>query len=256
MKMLPRRPLSIIGALLLLAPVQARADFYSNWSFSWNFSPDPPNAAGFVPADAGVATGGTATGGAQFAASSGASGASTIPVAIVSTTSAATTTPDSFQGTPFTFGVRITDNATNASGTLTFDGALKGSLTSTSSTAVGTFSPDPGGPASLVLSGRTYKVSVNPELALPAPGGAPALLGASVSVGPAAVPSIVIPPLVPPIVPPTTIPPVLSVPEPSAFGLASVAIAALGLAGWRHRQRGLTRNARRPSLFIVEGLRA
>ena len=184
-----------------------------------------------------MAPGGSATGGAQFAAASGASGASSIPVATVSTTSSATTIPDSFQGTPFAFGVRITDNATNASGTLTFDGALNGSLTATSSSAVAAFSPDPGGPASLALSGHTYRVSVNPELARPAPGAPPKLLGASISVGPAAVPALVIPPLVPPIVPPT-IPPVLSVPEPPAVALAGVAVAALGLAGWRHRQRG------------------
>ena len=102
-----------------------------------------------------MAPGGSATGGAQFAAASGATGAGSIPVATMSTTSSATATPDSFQGTPFTFGVRITDNATNASGTLTFDGALKGDLTSTSSSALAAFSPDPGSPASLVLSGHT-----------------------------------------------------------------------------------------------------
>jgi hypothetical protein len=239
MKMLPRRPLSIIGALLLFAPAPVRADLYTNWSFSWDFNPVPPNAAGFVPADTGAATQGTATGGAQFAAKTGTAGGSTIPVASVSTTSSATTTPDSFQGTPVSFGVTITDNATNASGTLTFDGAVKGNLTATSSSAVATFSPDPGGPASLVLSGHTYKVSVNPELALPAPGAPPALLGASVSVGPATVPPVVIPPVV---IPPAGTgggpvgPPVQSVPEPSAFALAGVA-AALGLAGWLHRRR-------------------
>jgi hypothetical protein len=87
-------------------------------------------------------------------------------------------------------------------------------------------------------------VSVNPELALPAPGGAPALLGASVSVSPAAVPPGVIPPLVRPIVTPKVVgggpvgPPVLSAPEPPAFALAGVAVAALALAGWRHRRRG------------------
>jgi hypothetical protein len=129
--------------------------------------------------------------------------------------------------------VTITDNATHASGTLTFEVALKGNLTATSSSAVAAFSPDPGGPASLVLGGHTYQVSVNPGLALPAPGAPPALLGASVSVGPAAVPPVVIPAVVGggPVGPV-----VQSVPEPPAFALAGVAAAALGLAGWRHRR--------------------
>ncbi|HZY84719.1 MAG TPA: PEP-CTERM sorting domain-containing protein [Gemmataceae bacterium] len=211
----------LVCALLLLTPGASRADFYSNWSFSWNFNPVPPNAAGFIPADAGVAPGGSATGGAQFAATSGASGGPVIPVATVSTTSAATTTPDSFQGTPFAFGVTITDNASNASGTLTFDGALHGGLTATSSSAVATFSLDPASPSSLVLSGHTYQVAVDPSLALGAPNQLPKLLNATVAVdasntgGGGGTP-----------------PPVQTVPEPSSFALAGIA-AAFALAGRR-----------------------
>jgi hypothetical protein len=243
MKLQSGRSLPWVAALLLLAPAAARADFYSNWSFSWSFNPIPPNGAGFVPADAGMAPGGTATGGAQFAATSGTAGAGTIPVATVSTTSAATTTPDSFQGTAFTFGVTITDNATNASGTLTFDGVLNGQLTGTSSSAVATFSLDPSSPSSLTLSGHTYQAQVDPSLALGAPNQLPRLLNATVTVGPAAPPP-------PPPPPPSGGgdgggngggsggPQVASVPEPSASALAGVAVASLGLARWRRRQRG------------------
>jgi hypothetical protein len=254
MKWLSCRPLAWTAALLLLAPAASRADFNTNWSFSWNFNPIPPNAAGFIPADTGAATQGTATGGAQFAAASGTTGASTIPVATVTTTSSATTLPDSFQGTAFSFGLTITDNATNASGTLTFDGALHGNLSSTSSSAFATFSLDPSSPSSLVLNGHTYQVSINGELGqgsgLPAPNAGTKLLDATVTIdaGP---------------------PPnpggggsgggnggggtgggggpgggngspggVQSAPEPSAFALAGIALAALGLAGWWQRQRG------------------
>jgi len=229
MNSLSGRSLTWAAALLLLVPAAARADFYSNWSFSWNFNAIPPNAAGFVPADSGAAPSGTATGGAQFAAQSGATGSSTIPVALVSTTSSATTTPDSFQGTAFSFGVTITDNANNASGTLTFDGVLNGKLTTTSSTAFATFALDPNSPASLTLNGHTYTVMINGELGqgsgLPAPGGQK-LLDATVNVNPAGGPP----------------PPVQSVPEPSAFALAGVAVAALGLAGW-WRRRGVAPQA-------------
>ena len=38
-----------LAALLLLAPAAARADFYSNWSFTWSFNPVPPNAPGLPP---------------------------------------------------------------------------------------------------------------------------------------------------------------------------------------------------------------
>jgi hypothetical protein len=224
----------------LLAPGASRADFYSNWSFSWSFNPIPPNAAGFVPADAGVAAGGQATGGAQFAATSGSTGASTIPVATVSTASAATTVPDSFQGTQFSFGVTITDNATNASGTLTFDGVLNGQLTATSSSAVAAFSPDPSSPSSLSLSGHTYQVAVDPSLALGAPNQPPKLLNATVTVDAGTPPP-------PPPPPPSNGgggsggngggggPPVQSVPEPSGLALAGIAAAALALA---RRRRG------------------
>jgi hypothetical protein len=254
MKWLSGRSLVWTGALLLLAPGASRADFFSNWSFAWNFTPISPNPAGFVPADTGVATQGTATGGATFAAQSGTSGGSTIPIATVTTTSSATTTPDSFQGTPFTFGVKITDNASNASGTLTFDGVLHGNLTSTSSSAFATFSLDPSSSSSLVLNGHTYQVAINGELGqgsfLPAPNAGTKLLDATVTIDPG-----------------TTTgggggngggggggvgnggggnsggggpvgPPVHSAPEPSAFALAGIAIAALGLAGWWRWQRG------------------
>src|SRR5205085_6419824 len=141
-----------------------RADFYSNWSFSWNV--DPISA----PANAG-GPGGVPTGSAAFAATSGANGDTTIPVAFVSTTSTTTTNPDSFSNVPVTLGLTITDNATNASGTLTFAGLLNGQLTPTTSTVVGTFSLDPSSPTSLTLSGHTYQVTVDSSLALPAPGG-------------------------------------------------------------------------------------
>jgi hypothetical protein len=221
MKRLSGRSAAWVAALLLLAPGAARADFYSNWSFTWSFNPVPPNAPGFVPADSGVAPGGSATGGAQFAATSGSTGDSTIPVATVSTTSAATTTPDSFQGTPFTFGVTITDNASNASGTLTFDGVLHDGLTATSSSAVATFSLDPGSPTSLFLSGHTYQVTLDPSLALGAPNQLPRLLNATVAVDASNTGGGGGPP-----------PPVQTVPEPSSLALAGIA-AAFALAGRR-----------------------
>jgi hypothetical protein len=228
MKLLSGRALACVAALLLLAPGATRADFYSNWSFSWNFNPVGTNGIpGAIPATTG-------TGSALFAGQSGTNGDSTIPVATVQTNSSAggTVPADSFHNAAFAFGVTITDNATNASGTLTFDGVLNGQLTGTSSNVVGTFSLDPSSPSSLSLSGRTYQVTVDPSLALGAPNQLPKLLNATVTVDPGT------PPPPPPGGGGGGGPPVQSVPEPSAFALAGVAVAALGLAGLRHRRRG------------------
>src|SRR5579872_239342 len=105
MKLLSGRSLAWTGALLLLLSAgPARADFYSNWSFSWAFDPVNNNAAGLVPANS---TG--ATGGATFAAQTGTTGGSTIPVAIVTTTSSAPAgTPDTFTNVAYNFTVTVT----------------------------------------------------------------------------------------------------------------------------------------------------
>jgi PEP-CTERM motif len=183
MKRLSGRSLACRRRAAAACPGATRADFYSNWSFSWNFNPVGTALPGFVPANSPAATGG-----AQFAAQSGTNGDGTIPVATVTTTSSAggTVPPDSFKKVPFTFGVTITDNATKATGTLTFDGVVNGNrLTRTSSDVSAHFSLDPGSPTSLALSGHTYRVKVRPDLALPAPKALPKLLDAAVTVGPA-----------------------------------------------------------------------
>ncbi len=228
MKWLLRRPLLWVGALLLLPPGASRADFYTNWSFAWHFNPVGTNGVpGAVPATTG-------TGSALFAAESDKSGGASVPVALVSTSSSATTVPDTFQHAPFTFAVKIIDNATHASGTLTFDGHLNGALTATKSAVVGTFSADPGSPSSLSLGGHTFRVSIAPQMLLPAPGALPKLLNATVLVD-AAVPP---PPTPSPTPQPhpnsggggVVIPPFQSAPEPSSFALAGIAAAVFGLA--------------------------
>lgn len=220
MKLLSGRSLTWVAALLLLAPGAARADFYSNWSFSWSFNPVGMNLPGFVPANSTAATGG-----AQFLPQSGTNGDTTIPVATVQTNSSAggTVPPDSFNNVAFTFGLTITDNANpSATGTLTFDGVLNGQLTGTTSNVTGAFSLDPSSPTSLSFGGHTYKVTVDPSLALPAPNQLPKLFNASVTIDA------------------TSSggggggPPVQSVPEPSAFALA---VAAIALSLTRRRRR-------------------
>jgi hypothetical protein len=219
MQSLSGRSLVWIGALLLLAPGAVRADFYTNWSYSWSFDPIGKNAPGHVPATSG-------TGAALFAAQSGNSGAPTIPVALVSTTSSATTTPDSFQNAIFTFNLTITDNATHASGTFSIAGSLTGDLGDHTSGVVATFDIYPRPASDMPIGDYGYFVYLPDRfMTLPAPGEAPKLLNATVLVEPND-PSAG-----------GSGPPLQNAPEPSGFALAGVAAITFALARRRPAQQ-------------------
>jgi hypothetical protein len=104
-----------------------------------------------------------------------------LPLAVVrSTSSASTTHPDHFN-TPFAITLKIKDATSGITGRFTFKGIITGTLTSKTSTLTLTIQT----PLTerLKIGARTYTVTLKTRsLHVPAPGGLPALLGATVQV--------------------------------------------------------------------------
>jgi hypothetical protein len=189
-------------AWLLFAGTQARADFV-NWSYSWSRSPS------VITAD------GTGTGKVFLTPVSG-SAQDTSDIGAVNITTSSTASagnPDTFTNKAYSLTIKLTDDASHATGSLTFTGLLNGSISATSSNLMTTFLAPLS--QSLTLGQNLYTVSLN------VPAGSSATLGgigAHVVVEPAKV---------------------SSTPEPSGLVLAGLAVPCLGLGlCWqRYRRR-------------------
>lgn len=216
-------PLSIVLVGGLLSGSAARAD-YMNWSYRWSVGPAPVLASG--------------TGTVSQALGQPGKGASRILAAAVTTSSdAMARDPDRYNAS-FRLTLHLMDRATHQSGSLTFSGLIRGTLTAGSAHLTETFRT----PIDYLRLGRhIYEVQLPRYLALMAPG------------------SLVVPtfyaavhvwnvPAPPPWVPPHRMaaaavmmasieadPPVpAATPEPSALALGGLGVVLLGWAAlWR-----------------------
>lgn len=217
MKRLSARPAALVGALLLLGAGPVRADFV-DWSYSWSLG------QGQGP----TFTSGNSTVSLALAANASTGGA-VIPAGNFTTNSAAGSQDLFHAGFDVTLG--ITDNPSHAAHNFVWHGTITGGLSTTSSSLVNAF----GSPLTqtFTLGGHAYRVTIDPSSSnINAPGGAPTLIDALVSVsnatggggggngggnggggGP------------------------LKTPEPSTWVLAGSALVLFGLAGWRRAGR-------------------
>ena len=196
-------------ALLLLTNSSARADLLS-WGYNWTPS------ASQVSANAG----GSGYISLTDTPSMAASGASNTVVTNLHTFSTASaTSPDTFNNANVSFTLQLKDLASGATGSLTFSGAFTGTITADSSNVQLTFtSPTT---ESLSLGGNTYTVTMGTYTPPGPPGASNAgSLNAFVSVAPAGGTGTI-----------------SSVPEPSTFVLAGLALPWVGLSGWRRRRK-------------------
>jgi hypothetical protein len=214
------RHLPALLVLMIATAGQVRAD-YLNWTYS---------------ADANVKTVSVNTpsnGGAtvSFAAYNAPQpGGTNVPIeGYVTTTSS--TTPISFNNSPFDLALKITDSATHDSGTLNFTGSLSGSMTATTSSVVASFAPVSS--RSLILDGHTYTVSI-PSVTLAPPTSAQKDIMASISVMNASPPPGGGGGTPPPPPPP---PPTSSTPEPTSLVLSILGMSCYGTVRWWKYQR-------------------
>jgi hypothetical protein len=168
------RLLLMLTALVVLSTGQARAEMI-DFGYSWSVMPSSVIAGGTGTVTLAAAPAGTTQ------ATLSALTPALIPGATVTTSSAATTTPDQFN-TPFSMQLHLTDAASGDSTNLTFAGSLKGSLTATTSTLTSTFQ----NPVTQIVTvgQNVYTVTIDPALLnLPRPGSTtPAAIDARVSV--------------------------------------------------------------------------
>jgi hypothetical protein len=145
-----RLPFALAVGLLYVGA--ARAD-YMDWSYQWSIRPSPVLASG--------------TGSVAQALGPSGHGAHRILAAAVTTTSSATlTTPDRFNSN-FELTLHLTDLATHQTGSLTFSGNIKGTLTYNSAHLTETFhSPI----EHLRLGNHMYWVELPSHLRLMRPG--------------------------------------------------------------------------------------
>jgi hypothetical protein len=210
-------------ALLLCGEGLARADFFSDWSYHWSVNPGPS-----------ISNGPTGTGIVTLAVTPDGPGSGLVPNSNMVTLPAASLTTnssagagvpaDNFNNVPYGLTLTLKDNPSGQTGSVTFNAVLNGSLTATSSQLTSTFT----NPLmqNLNLNGHNFDITIDPtQVNLPAPTGtSPALLDTFVTVSDSSGP--------------TGGPPVQSVPEPSTFVLAGLAIALSGLAiGWKSHRR-------------------
>jgi hypothetical protein len=192
-----------LAALLAVGVPGVRAEFTS-WSYSWNL---PAGVGPTFSSDSGFTN-------VALALTPGTKpGASSIPVG---TFSGNTTASQEGFDASYPLGLKITDNTTGDSGTLTFHGLLTGSLAGGLSNS---FS-DPN--QTLTLDGHDYHVSIDPTTDIPGPHQPAAPLNARVTVadvqGTGGQPG-----------------PVQQVPEPTALALAGLGLCLTVSAARRPR---------------------
>jgi hypothetical protein len=209
-------PVALGGAawiLLCLGVADARAELIQ-WSYSWSRSPaqvqaDSPGSGYISLTDAGMKS----AAGNSFLVAANLQAHSTAP----------DSNPDVFTNKTYTLSLSLGDQASGASGTLTFTGEFNGTLTADSSNITNTFLGST--TQTLVLGDHLYTVTMG-SFTGPGPTGA----ANSGSIAARAEVSV------------STI---MDLPEPSSMVLALVGAAGgLGLTGIRRRTR--TRGRKRP----------
>jgi hypothetical protein len=168
--------LLLLMALVFLSESQVRADMV-NYSYEWSVVPS--SIPGLPGSTGSVSVTPNQPGNAQSTV--GASTPTLIPGATVTTNSAAISPPDAFLAN-YSMTVKLTDSATNTSGSLSWSGTIAGTLTQSTSQLVSVFH----NPLTqhLTLGTHVFTVTIDPVLVhLPVPGAsAPALIDALVTV--------------------------------------------------------------------------
>jgi hypothetical protein len=199
----------------------ARAEFL-DWSYNWGIGPRPVLASG--------------TGTVAFAMYRGGMGAPVLPVAAVTTSSAAPPQrPDQFASS-FKLTLHLKDIPSGRSGDLVFRGTITGTLTSTSSNLVERFAA---ATEQITLGRHTYDVTLYPSHFMLFRPGNPYVpkIDALVRVHDARIP--VMHPLAEAVVRDASVldAAVLAAPEPSAFVLAGWgAVLLVCVCVWRCRR--------------------
>jgi hypothetical protein len=211
--------LFLLTALVLLGATQARAEMI-DFSYHWAAEPSP-----VIPGGTGSVSLAVAPDGNQQA-TAGSSVPVVIPGANVTTNSAATNPPDTFN-TPFSMKLTLTDTASGATGILTFSGTISGTLTAGHSSLTSTFNNPL--TETVTLGNHQYSVTIDPTLVnLPSPiSTTPALIDALVVAsdknpghhggGGGGVPTA---------------------PEPSSLVLGATAVLGLAARRWVRARRG------------------
>jgi hypothetical protein len=218
----PFRLSLLAGSLLVLLATAAVAHAGPvSWSFSW--MTDPSNLT-------------AGTGGVTFTndpTDSRTDAADLIATHIRTFSAATADAPDHIDHAKYALTLTLTDDASAKTGSLTFTGALNGTMTAGGAAITNTFTGAT--TQSLTLGDHLFTVAIGPYKAPGAPDGTPdGTIQAHVAVsdaGPAPPP-----PAPRPHVRPPTVPPPISTPEPSTLLAAVLGCVLLGGARpWRRR---------------------
>lgn len=211
---------TVLLVLLASAANPVRAD-YLNWTYTADANTPGLSVGALSP-----------SGGATIALTdfnNPQPGGSSIPVQAY-VTSTSNTTPINFSNSAFSLALKITDGTTNDSGTLNFNGSVSGSLSSTTSSLIASFTPVTSN--SLTLDGHTYTVTI-PSVTLAPPTSPQQDIRALVSVASASGGGNTGGGTTPPPPPPN----VGSTPEPTSLLLSSLGLSCLGARYWWRRRR-------------------